>query len=140
VIPLVPGGPGEDLLVSAIVDSSEGSCFGLAGRLSVGALAALYRRSSLVIGIDSGPLHLAAMVGTRVVGLYGPLSPEQWAPWSSPATYRLVRVSLSCSPCKRVVDPPCGIPLHPPCMTGITVDAVLDASAQLLDFRRRPKP
>jgi ADP-heptose:LPS heptosyltransferase len=131
--PLVPGGPGEDPLVQEIVDASEGSCFGLPGRLSVGALAALYRRSSLVIGIDSGPLHLAAMVGTRVVGLYGPLSAEQWGPWSSPKMYRLARVSLPCSPCDCIFDPPCGIPLHPPCTEGITVDAVLAASAEFLD-------
>jgi ADP-heptose:LPS heptosyltransferase len=133
VTPLVPGGPGEDALVQAIVDSSEGSCFGLAGRLPVGALAALYRRSSLVVGIDSGPLHLAAMVGTRVVGLYGPLSPRQWGPWSSPERYRLARVSLPCSPCDCIFDPPCGVPLHPPCMSGITVEAVLDAASELLD-------
>jgi ADP-heptose:LPS heptosyltransferase len=132
VTPLVPGGPGEDLLVHAIVDASEASCHSLAGRLSVGALAALYRRSSLVIGIDSGPLHLATMVGAPVVGLYGPLPVEQWKPWSSPGTYRLVRVSLPCSPCDCIFDPPCGIPLNPPCMDGITVDAVLAAASELL--------
>lgn len=133
VTPLVPGGPGEDLLVQAIVDSSKAACYGLAGRLSVGALAALYRRSSLVIGIDSGPVHLAAMIGTRVVGLYGPLSVEQWGPWSSPEMYRLARISLPCSPCDCIFDPPCGISHDPPCMKGITVEAVLAASSELLD-------
>jgi ADP-heptose:LPS heptosyltransferase len=132
VTPLVPGGPGEDPLVHEIVDASESSCRGLAGRLSVGALAALYQRSSLVIGIDSGPLHLAAMVGARVVGLYGPLPVEQWRPWSTPERYRLVRVALPCSPCDCIFDPPCGIALHPPCMQGITVDAVLAAASELL--------
>lgn len=132
LIPLVPGGPGEDLLVHEIVEASAASCYGLAGRLSVGALAALYRRSSLVIGIDSGPLHLAAMVGARVVGLYGPLSVEQWGPWSSPEKYRLVRVALPCSPCDCIFDPPCGISRYPPCMGGITVDAVLAAASELL--------
>ena len=114
------------------MDSSDASCLGLAGRLSVGALAALYRRSSLVVGIDSGPLHLAAMVGTPVVGLYGPLPVRQWAPWSAPERYRLARVSLPCSPCDCIFDPPCGIPLNPPCMAGITVDAVLAACSELL--------
>ncbi|HKS52781.1 MAG TPA: glycosyltransferase family 9 protein [Pseudonocardiaceae bacterium] len=132
ITPLVPGGPGEDALVQAIVDASDASCLGLAGRLSVGALAALYRRSALVVGIDSGPLHLAAMVGTRVVGLYGPLPVQQWAPWSAPQRYRLAQVSLPCSPCDCIFDPPCGIPLNPPCMTGITVDAVLAACSELL--------
>jgi ADP-heptose:LPS heptosyltransferase len=130
--PLVPGGPGEDALVQAIVDASDGSCLGLAGQLTVGALAALYRRSSLVVGIDSGPLHLAAMVGTPVVGLYGPLPVQQWGPWSPPENYRLAKVSLPCSPCDCIFDPPCGIALNPPCMDGITVDAVLAACSELL--------
>ena len=131
--PLVPGGPGETALVQAVVEASEGSCLGLAERLSVGALAALYRRASLVIGIDSGPLHLAAMVGARIVGLYGPFSPRQWGPWCPPQMYRIVRVCLPCSPCGCIFDPPCGIPLQPPCTTGITIGSVLDAVADLHD-------
>jgi ADP-heptose:LPS heptosyltransferase len=133
VTPLVSGGSGETALVHAVVASSQGSCVGLAGRLSIGALAALYRRSSLVISIDSGPLHLAAMVGARVIGLYGPLSPAQWSPWCPAERQRIVRVPIACSPCDCIFDPPCGIPLQPPCMTGITVEAVLAAAANLLD-------
>ena len=129
---LVPGAPGESALVGAVVESGKGSCFGLAERFSVGALAALYRRSSLVIGIDSGALHLAALVGARVIGLYGPAPHRLWHPWCPPQRYRIVRVSLPCSPCDCIFDPPCGIGLNPPCMTGITVAAVLHAAAELL--------
>jgi ADP-heptose:LPS heptosyltransferase len=89
--PLVPGGPGEDALVEAVVEASDGSAYGLAGRLSVGELAALYRRARVVIGIDSGPVHLAVMVGTPVIGLYGPLDPLKWGPWCSPDNHRVVR-------------------------------------------------
>jgi ADP-heptose:LPS heptosyltransferase len=123
--PLVPGGPGEDALVEAVVEASDGCAYGLAGRLSVGALAALYRRSCLVIGIDSGPVHLAVMVGTPVIGLYGPLDHLKWGPWCPPDRHRVVRVQLSCSPCDCIYDPPCGVPIEPPCSTGITVEAVL---------------
>ncbi|MGH8564688.1 MAG: glycosyltransferase family 9 protein [Gammaproteobacteria bacterium] len=129
---LVPGGPGESALVRAVVESGKGSCFGLAERLSVGALAALYRRSSLVIGIDSGALHLAALVGARIIGLYGPGHHLRWHPWCPPQRYRIVRVALPCSPCDCIFDPPCGIGLDPACMTGITVEAVLHAAAELL--------
>ncbi len=132
VTALVPGAPGESALVRAVVESGKGSCFGLAERFSVGALAALYRRSSLVIGIDSGALHLAALVGARIIGLYGPAPHRLWHPWCPPRRYRIVRVSLPCSPCDCIFDPPCGIALYPPCMTGITVDAVLHAAAELL--------
>ncbi|MBA2593452.1 MAG: glycosyltransferase family 9 protein [Gammaproteobacteria bacterium] len=132
VTALVPGGPGESALVRAVVESGKGSCFGLAERLSVGALAALYRRSSLVIGIDSGALHLAALVGARIIGLYGPGDHLRWHPWCPPQRYRIVRVALPCSPCDCIFDPPCGIGLDPPCMTGITVEAVLHAAADML--------
>lgn len=130
---LVPGGPGEEALVAEVVEASEGCAYGLAGRLSVGALAALYRRASLVIGIDSGPLHLAVMVGTRVIGLYGPLDPLKWGPWCPPERYRIIRVPLPCSPCDCIFDPPCGISIEPPCTTGITVDAILTAACELLE-------
>jgi len=131
--PLVPGGPGEDALVAAVVEASRGSAHGLAGRLSVGALAALYRRASIVIGIDSGPIHLAVMVGAPVVGLYGPLDPLKWGPWCPPDRHRVIRVNLPCSPCDCIFDPPCGIPIEPPCCTGITVEAVLAAAEDLLN-------
>jgi ADP-heptose:LPS heptosyltransferase len=130
---LVPGGPGEEALVAEVVEASEGCAYGLAGRLSVGALAALYRRASLVIGIDSGPLHLAAMVGARVIGLYGPLDPLKWGPWCPPSRYRIIKVPLPCSPCDCIFDPPCGISIGPPCTTGITVDAILAAAYELLE-------
>ena len=130
--PLVPGGPGEEALVEAVVEASDGCAYGLAGRLSVGALAALYRRACLVIGIDSGPVHLAVMVGTPVIGLYGPLDPLKWGPWCLADRHRIVRVQLSCSPCDCIFDPPCGIPIEPPCSTGITVEAVLTAAEEFI--------
>lgn len=136
--PLVPGGPGEEALVNAVVEASEGCAYGLAGRLSVGVLAALYRRASIVIGIDSGPLHLAVMVGTRVVGLYGPLDPLKWGPWCSTDRYRVVRVQLPCSPCDCIFDPPCAIPIEPPCTSGITINAILAAAVELLEPERDP--
>jgi ADP-heptose:LPS heptosyltransferase len=133
VTPLVPGGPGEDALVEAVTEASEGAAYGLAGRLSVGELAALYRRACMVIGIDSGPVHLAVMVGTPVIGLYGPLDPLKWGPWCPPDRHRIVRVQLSCSPCDCIYEPPCGVPIEPPCSTGITVEAVLKAAEDFIN-------
>ncbi|MFL6277585.1 MAG: glycosyltransferase family 9 protein [Blastocatellia bacterium] len=133
--PLVPGGPGEEALVAAVVAASEGCAYGLAGRLSVGALAALYRRARLVIGIDSGPVHLAVMVGTPVIGLYGPLDHLKWGPWCPPERQQVIRVPLSCSPCDCIFEPPCGIPVEPLCMTGITTQAVLSAAESFLEGR-----
>jgi ADP-heptose:LPS heptosyltransferase len=44
-------------------------------------LAALARDAKLFVGCDSGPLHLAAAVGTRCVGLYGPKDPAIYGPY-----------------------------------------------------------
>lgn len=49
--------------------------------IDLGAYGGLLRRSSLVISNDTGPAHLAAAVGTRVLSVLGPTKPEQWAPW-----------------------------------------------------------
>lgn len=136
VTPLVSGGPGEDALVAAVVEASEGCSYGLPGRLSLGELAALYRRARIVIGIDSGPVHLAAMIGTPVVGLYGPLDPLKWGPWCEPYLYRIIGVELPCRPCDCIYEPPCGIEIDPPCCSGITVDAVWEAAEDLLNSVR----
>jgi ADP-heptose:LPS heptosyltransferase len=44
-------------------------------------LAGLLARASVVVGGDTGPLHLAAALGTKVVGLYGPTDPRRNGPY-----------------------------------------------------------
>jgi heptosyltransferase-1 len=45
-------------------------------------LAQVLRDASLVVGADTGPLHLAAALATPVVGLYGPTSPRRNGPYA----------------------------------------------------------
>ena len=132
VTPFVTGGPREEALVRAVVDASGRRARGLAGCLSLGGLAALFRRARLVIATDSGPLHLAAMVGAPVVGLYGPADPLEFGPWCPDDRRRIVRAQLACSPCRTLADPPCGVSIEPRCIGEIGVEAVLDAAANLL--------
>jgi ADP-heptose:LPS heptosyltransferase len=129
--PVVTGGKDDLELVSAVVQASKGQAYDLAGKLTIGSLAALFRRASLVIATDSGPLHLAAMVGARVVGLYGPADPLKFGPYCPPENRRIVRVQLPCSPCGEMLSPPCGVLSEPPCVAGITVNAILSAAAEL---------
>lgn len=130
--PLVVGGPGERTLVDAVVAASEGQARALAGELSLGGLAALHGRAGLVVATDSGPLHLAALIGAPVVGLYGPADPAEFGPWCPPHRQRIARVNLACSPCRTLAAPPCGAPIEPDCVTGIGVATVLSAAAELL--------
>jgi 3-deoxy-D-manno-octulosonic-acid transferase/heptosyltransferase-1 len=69
----------------------------LAGRTTLRDLACLYRQASLVVTTDSGPMHLAAAVGTPVVALFGPTDPARTGPYGNGHT--VIRRDLPCSPC-----------------------------------------
>jgi heptosyltransferase I len=71
---LVVWGPGERALAEAV--GAE-----LAPPTNLRELARLLRDARLVIGGDTGPVHLAAALGTRVVGLYGPTNPKRNGPY-----------------------------------------------------------
>jgi lipopolysaccharide heptosyltransferase II len=103
----------------------------VAGVLDVPALAAVLARMDLLVTGDTGPMHLAAAMGTPIVALFGPSDPRRYGP-NTPES-RVVRVSLPCSPCGQVRLPPERCRGHvPDCMNGITVDMVLSAAAELL--------
>ena len=60
----------------------------LAGKTTVGRLAALIRRSALLLSNDSGPLHMAYAVGTPVVGVFRPLEYRRWGAYADPRGIR----------------------------------------------------
>jgi ADP-heptose:LPS heptosyltransferase len=128
--PVVAGTAVERALVRAVVDGTP--AIDLAGRLSLGALAAVHRRARLVVTTDSGALHLAAAMGAPVVALFGPGDPRLFAPLAPHDRLRVVRVGLECSPCGTLENPPCGAAREPDCVTGIGVERVLRAAAELL--------
>jgi ADP-heptose:LPS heptosyltransferase len=109
----------------------------LAGATGLKATAALIESSSLFIGNDSAPLHIAAAIGTPAVGLFGPSDWNEFTPVGRPG-YRqhVVHSDLPCSPCFRFVgnDP---IWLPNPCYTfaclkQIGSGRVLSAALELL--------
>ena len=130
VRPVVAGTAGERLLVRRVVEATP--AIGLAGRLSVGALAAVHRRARLVVTTDSGALHLAAAMGAPVVGLFGPGDPFRFAPLGPRDRLRIVRAGLACSPCGTLEHPPCGAAREPACVTAVGVERVLRAAGHLL--------
>lgn len=69
-------GPGED----GIVDTNYGGAICLPG-VKLGVYNALLQEAALVVSNDTGPAHMAAAVGGRVLSVLGPTKPEQWAPW-----------------------------------------------------------
>jgi heptosyltransferase I len=75
-------GPRETELAES-VRRSAGSPEPLVEMFDLKQLIALLRRARFLVAGDTGPLHLAAALGTPVVGLYGPTDPARNGPYSS---------------------------------------------------------
>lgn len=91
------GGGGDRAEIDAIVALMQSRPLRLEGRTSLRQLAALYRRSALLLTTDTGPMHLAAAVGTPVVALFGPTAPCRTGPYGE--GHVVLRLGLECSPC-----------------------------------------
>lgn len=78
---IVAWGPGEELLARAVVDEARDAAL-LAPKTSIGDLLSLLRGAALMIAGDTGPAHIAAALGTPIVGLYGPTRPSRNGPWA----------------------------------------------------------
>ena len=74
-------GPGEDDDARAIAAAATGAL--VAPSTTLPELAALTRRARLLVAGDTGPLHIAAAVGTPCVGLYGPTSGLRNGPYGA---------------------------------------------------------
>jgi ADP-heptose:LPS heptosyltransferase len=59
----------------------------------------LISRSSLFVGPDSGPMHIAASTSTPIVALFGPTLPAHFAPWQGIA--HLIEKEFDCRPCRQ---------------------------------------
>lgn len=91
------GGPGEAATLAAIRSGMRTPSVVFDERVSIREFAALLQQGELFLGLDSGPAHLAAAVGTRVVALFGAALPAQWRPLGEGHT--VVRPSMPCDPC-----------------------------------------
>jgi lipopolysaccharide heptosyltransferase II len=81
---LLIGGPDDAELTHALLDGlavPEGAVIDLAGKTSIGELAAQIAVCALFIGNDSSPMHLAAAVGTPIIAIFGPTSPQEYGPY-----------------------------------------------------------
>jgi predicted lipopolysaccharide heptosyltransferase III len=123
---LVGGSPQEAALTQAVVSQAKSQLLSIAGRSDVRTLAALLKRSLLFVGNDTGAMHIAAAVGTPVVGLFGPSNPIEWGPRGGRA--ETIYKGLDCRIC-----------FHPTCRRGeencmklITVEEVMAAAMRLL--------
>jgi ADP-heptose:LPS heptosyltransferase len=123
---LVSVGPARDdrAFAEAVVKAADGAAALAPPTPGLGDLAALFARSRLYVGSDTGPLHVASLVGTPVVQLLGPTDPVENAPWPGTPS-RTVRLPVACSPCRRGCA-------AAPCMARIPAAEVVAAARGLL--------
>jgi ADP-heptose:LPS heptosyltransferase len=129
---VLTGGSDELALVAEVAAHMQSAALALAGQTSVGQLAALMRRATLVLGVDSGPLHLAAAQGVPTLHLYGPGDAGRFGPWGDPARHMVLRADLWCSPCGEFAACPRGL-ARPECMELISVAWVAERAREMLD-------
>jgi lipopolysaccharide heptosyltransferase II len=135
---VLTGAPEDREVVDQVKSRIAGDVIDLCGRADLLTLAAVLERLDLFISGDTGPMHLAAAVGTPVVALFGPSDPARWGPDGSPTNRAaILRVDLPCSPCNRIRQPPERCVGHvPDCLTHIEAHQVTAAAIDLLDRRR----
>jgi lipopolysaccharide heptosyltransferase II len=94
----------------------------LAGKTTLPQLAALLKRSDLLISGDSGPMHIGAAVGTSLIAIHGPTDPALSGPVSPKAT--ILRSDIWCSPCYKAKGPADCRFFTTQCMKDITPERV----------------
>jgi lipopolysaccharide heptosyltransferase I len=102
-------------------------CCSVAGKTDLAQLAELYRRCAVVITNDSGPMHVAAAVGTPVVAIFGPTDPALTGPYGK--QHVVLRAGIPCSPC---LKDHCTHTPRMECMEKVTVEQVLEAAKRVL--------
>jgi lipopolysaccharide heptosyltransferase II len=94
---ILTGAPSDLPLIKAIQQRAHEQPINLAGQTSLTQLAAILKRADLLITGDSGPMHIAAAVGTPLIAIHGPTDPAMSGPVSAKAT--VLRSDIWCSPC-----------------------------------------
>jgi heptosyltransferase-2 len=131
---VITGTTTERTKAEAIVRATDGKAISLVDALTVKELSALLKRSSLIVGNSTGPLHIAAAVGTPVLGLYPQhtaMSVRRWGPCTERKVLFVPEKPVECSDCLRPGANSCL------CMASITVEQVYDAATHLLQNTRR---
>lgn len=93
----------------------------MCGKLSIKESTALISKMNLVIGCDSGNMHIAASVNVPVIGIYGPMNPKKWLPWGD--IHTPLYADLPCIPC----DLRRSCPREIACLKLITPEKVIDS-------------
>lgn len=122
------GGPGDRPLAEDIVRRAASRPLVLTGTTRLLQLGAVLSRCALLVSGDTGPMHLATAVGTRVAALFGAADPARTGPVGT--GHRVIQAGdVACVPCRSRT---CTAALQMECMERITVEQVSSVVREML--------
>jgi heptosyltransferase-2 len=128
----VQAGPGEEEMAREVCKATDAPLHNAARELTLRHLMAVLEQCQLLVTNDSGPMHIAAALGTPTVAIFGSTDPVNTAPWSDCAV--VVQHRVPCSPCHLRT-----CPIDHRCMTGVTVEMVMMEVKRIKDESGRMK-
>jgi ADP-heptose:LPS heptosyltransferase len=134
-LPMVVTGSAAEAPLAERVAAASPLALSAAGEFGLVELAGVLSRAALVVGSDSGPLHLAVACDTPTVHVFGPADEAKFGPWGSPRRHTVLTSKMDCRPCGDLQH--CAADGRKlsgvvPCMCEISVDQVLQAALGLL--------
>lgn len=124
---IITGSKDEERLARAITQlSPQMRVLNMAGKLGINELGALLKRCNLFVTNDTGPMHIAAVLGVPMCALFGGGDIVRFDPRVLSPRAEVLRVQKTCAPCEKFYCP------HAQCLREISVEMVFGAVARLL--------
>jgi len=125
---IITGSLDERERADEIIKKCPLNTYNLAGKSSIGTLAAVFKACKLFIGVDSAGVHIAAAVGVPTVCIFGPSSSSGWAPRGK--LHRVVHKDLPCVPCCKKG---CDNSEYSRCLEELTIEKVMSVVKSQID-------
>ena len=121
---ILVGTANDERLLDGCTELLEGGNKLAFGRTSMKGLGALLKKACLMVGQDSGPMHMASALGTPTLALFGPSDPSWSAPYGN--IHKVASANVNCSPCFRTECPDMR------CMKELSLDAVYGLAKEMI--------
>lgn len=126
---VIVGSASDKETAQEVVNSTHRNVINLTGMTNLKELVALIKRAKVLVCNDSGPMHIAAALGTPVAAFFGATSPEKTGPygWNKPdSSCHVFQADIECSPCfKRTCS-------HKNCTLKIDAEKVIEVVKKYL--------
>ncbi len=126
---LFTGTVADEAKVEALRKNISAPTGSVAGETSISQLAAIFAGCDLVIGVDTGSMHVARAVEVPAIILAPANNPRNvWLPENDPLAQVIIFDDIHCAGCRKIVC------MTRECMDAITVDAVFEAAKEMIDI------